>query len=122
MGDSPRSVGKQHARWQNVPIMSRTDKTKPWSVRAIEASPTEVHDHRDGTCDLPPLTKESFGWKQHSHCYWIESTRFYHGRDGGCGCPSCNDQQGRRIARRKERHNARAQARRTLREVVLEKG
>jgi hypothetical protein len=34
--------------------MSRTDRTKPMWVRCAEHNPRPVHDHRYGTCDLPP--------------------------------------------------------------------
>lgn len=50
--------------------MSRTDKTKPLWVRCAEHRPRPAHDHRHGSCDLPPNpTRE----EQDTHCRWAYS-------------------------------------------------
>lgn len=55
--------------------MSKTDKTRPFKVQALETL-TEVHDHSDGECNLP--TPEEWlhmsiydrrTWKRHN-CYY----------------------------------------------------
>lgn len=84
--------------------MSKTDKTRPWRVRAQEAGLKAVHDHRDGTCDLP--TDPSKDWGRWDGCHWTEGHSFYYGRDGGCGCPMCHGQYENRRERRRDRHQA----------------
>ena len=50
--------------------MSRTDKTKPLWVRCAEHHPRPAHDHRYGTCDLPPApTRED----PDTRCRWTHS-------------------------------------------------
>lgn len=88
--------------------MSKSDKTKPWNVRAIEHGPIAIHRHEYGACDLPELSPRTFGWRrpEKQHCYWEERISFYYSRNGNCDCISCSDRLGRRIQRRKDRHNA----------------
>ncbi|HEX7301494.1 hypothetical protein [Lentzea sp.] len=51
--------------------MSRTDKTKPAWVRHREHGGLPLHDHRHGSCDLPPLpTRENTG----TRCRWAGVT------------------------------------------------
>lgn len=85
-------------------IVSKTDKTRPWRVRAQEAGLKAVHDHTDGVCDLPADPSKDWGsWRG---CHWTESHAFYYGRDRGCGCPLCSQQDWRRQERRRDRHRA----------------
>jgi len=38
-----------------VPVVSRTDKTRPYWVKALDY-PVVVHRHEDGICQVPPGT------------------------------------------------------------------
>lgn len=81
--------------------MSKTDKTKPWWVRMCDHHVPEIHDHRDGTCDIVPISKTDAWWRGENHCsyrYW------WYGCCFGCGCWMCTDQDGRK---RKARRNRR---------------
>jgi hypothetical protein len=66
--------------------MSRTDRTKSLWVRYTEHDPRPTHDHRHGTCDLPPEpTREDTG----TRCRWEPGMLLFGGtRCGGCGTPS----------------------------------
>lgn len=89
--------------------MSRTHKTKPWRVRVM-GKPTwlvEYHDHNNGVCDLPPRPTgqaEVWGSRQRGSCSWVGSRSFWACPANNCGCPSCNDQIGRKQQARRERH------------------
>ena len=53
--------------------MSKTDKTRPWTVQAMEDL-VERHDHSDGVCNLPTReewlkTKETRRWRRHDCGY-----------------------------------------------------
>ena len=90
--------------------MSKTDKTRPWWVRATERplhTCVPVHRHEDGVCDLPQDPAERWGerWGSGS-CFWTEGNGFFYGRDGGCGCAMCTGQVWRRAERRADRHAA----------------
>ena len=51
--------------------MSRTDKTKPAWVRHREHGGLPLHDHRHGSCDLPPLPpRQDTG----TRCRWARVT------------------------------------------------
>jgi hypothetical protein len=84
--------------------LSKTDKTRPWRVRAQEAGLKEQHNHRNGVCDLP--ADPSKGWGRFSGCHYTESHAFYYGPGGGCGCPMCSGQYENRQERRRDRHRA----------------
>lgn len=87
--------------------MARTDKTRPWWVRAIDARPLQHHDHRTGVCTLPSHPQDQLGdTSPRTGCYWTESIEMYYGRDSGCGCKVCTDQPGRRARGRQERHRS----------------
>ena len=53
--------------------MSKTDKTKPYKVQMLDHL-TEVHDHRNGACDLP--TPEA----------WLKMSKFDRRTWGGGHC------------------------------------
>jgi hypothetical protein len=89
--------------------MSRTDRTKPLWVRCAEHSPRPVHDHRYGSCDLPPTPTRG---DADTRCRWEYSW---------IGETCCSGPNGRadkkesgemnRARNRKERHAARREAR-----------
>lgn len=79
--------------------MSKTDKTRPLGVKAMDA-PTGIeadHDHTAGPCDLPPRPTKRlecpFGDRSTS-CFWRMSWAFLRSPAGQCGCASCS--RGRR--------------------------
>lgn len=89
--------------------MSKTDKTRPWRVRATDSplrTCVPVHDHRDGVCDLPEDPIDGLSFFQPDQCYWTYGLDFYYGRDKGCGCAMCTGQVWRRRERRATRHAA----------------
>lgn len=99
--------------------MARTDKTRPWHVRAAEhpmVSCRPQHDHRDGVCDLPADPRKNFG---RGSCRWTGSDTFLYGRDRGCGCPMCTGRDFRRADRRRDRHSGRALSRSAARTARL---
>lgn len=79
--------------------MSKTDKTKPMWVRMLEHKSPIIHDHTNDVCDAGA---DQLEWAMHQchRRYW------WYGCCTGCGCMMCNDQEGRRRSRRKDRHNA----------------
>lgn len=84
--------------------MSRTDKTRPWWVKASE-HPVERHDHADGRCDLPG---EIGGWRERGRCYvdaewWRPEFR--------CCCVMCDWDAFSVPRRRRERYEARRMCR-----------
>lgn len=79
--------------------MSRTDKTRPLGVKAMD-TPGGIeadHDHTRGPCDLPPRPTKRlecpFGDRSTS-CFWRMSWSFLRSPAGQCGCTSCS--RGRR--------------------------
>lgn len=88
--------------------MSRTDKTKPWWVRASEHHPRPEHDHSNGICDLPDSAlaqHHNVQWTR-TQCHWDDHHIIYGDCCTGCGCPQCRDQYGHRRSIRSERHTA----------------
>lgn len=93
--------------------MSRTDKTRPWQVRASDLPMVTcypIHDHTRGGCTLPPNPTQAWGPRGDHRCYWQEAPDFYYRRGGGCGCRMCTGYHERREDRRRERHAARVSA------------
>lgn len=88
--------------------MSKTDKTRPWRVRALD-KPTyleAVHDHTlPLPCDLPAVA----AWVSPAptRCSWQPSVEFWHTPANRCGCNLCADTSGRRAKRRRQRRQAR---------------
>lgn len=87
--------------------MSRTDKTKPWWVKAAE-NPVEVHNHANGRCEIAGRrpSPKTIGWRRDGKCYfdtdwWRPEYR--------CGCELCgipkSERRRRRHAGRKIAHN-----------------
>ncbi len=91
--------------------MSRTDRTKPLWVRCAEHSLRAAHDHRHGSCDLPPNpTREDTDTRCQWEYSWIGRTC--------CSGPNgraAKMESGRmnKADNRKERHAARREARRS---------
>jgi hypothetical protein len=87
--------------------MSKTDKTRPYTLRATEEpmrTCIPLHDHTDGVCDLPEVpTDISRGWGTRS-CFWIESADFLYGHGNPCGCRACTGYYWRLAERRTRRH------------------
>lgn len=97
--------------------MSKTDKTRPWQVRAAERpmhTCVPVHRHENGECDLPEDPAGNVVWFETGHCYWTYGNAFFYGPDHGCGCPMCTQQDERKRARRQERAAGRREAREAL--------
>ncbi|MFD7921729.1 hypothetical protein ACFV3R_21185 [Streptomyces sp. NPDC059740] len=95
--------------------MSRTDRTKPLWVRHAEHDPQPVHDHRYGTCDLPP---KPTGEETPTRCRWEDPGMLLLGRTccSGCNVRACvkERQEMVKAGNRRERHAARRAARRAL--------
>lgn len=99
--------------------MSKTDKTRPlWVKQADHPGRTCVahHDHRHGTCDLPPPALTAQG--PLTGCTWEPTDATVYGRGFGCGCRQCTDALARRRARRAERAASRRECRDALRTVA----
>ncbi|GAB2732442.1 hypothetical protein [Nocardioides pakistanensis] len=95
--------------------MSRTDKTRPWDVKCLDDPSwlVEVHDHRNGVCDLPERPRRMtspFGSTERGACTWAATREFWANRANGCGCSRCADQVGRKARARRVRHAARVEA------------
>lgn len=96
--------------------MSKTDKTRPLGVKAMDA-PGDIeadHDHTRGPCDLPPRPTKRldcpFGDRSTS-CFWRASRAFLRSPAGQCGCTSCS--RGRRAWDRSPAKTQRLAGRRT---------
>lgn len=103
--------------------MSKTDKTRPWKLQAIEQpmyTCVPVHFHEDGVCDLPEDPALAFGCQKMGSCYWAEGPGFWYGLGGGagCGCAGCTRQAARRAARRAVRHEGTRVCREALKVYV----
>lgn len=85
--------------------MSKTDKTRPWWVRARERG-IVVHDalqHATDGCNIEDLDPRR-SWQP--GCSIDDHALVYGGRDWGCGCRMCADQDVRKAKRRRERRAA----------------
>lgn len=114
--------------------MSKTDKTRPWRVQAVEGDRTAqpVHSREcladPKNCNLPPLTGHhptsipptmfriwQSKWNGMFHlnrvqCYWSPDPYIgLHGRiKSDCGCQLCTSQYYRRRQNRRARHKAKS--------------
>ena len=103
--------------------MSRTRSHQPYRARFNrQRRPRQVHDHREGPCDLPALEqwqqelkKERRAWLLHQRyrCSWQLP---YEELATLCGCEVCTGQADRRIERRQTRRSAATEIRQELRE------
>lgn len=98
--------------------MSRTDKTRPLTVRMLDAKDSKIgiheyHNHVKGYCDLPPRDPKAVE-EQHDEIIHSEEMTFgkachygfaYKGSNM-CGCKMCTGQDWRKEERRAKRHNA----------------
>lgn len=103
--------------------MSKTDKTRPWRVRVMDKKRwlTEVHDHTDGLCDLPPrpaLVCDFWRNGRETRCRWDASRDFWVTPSNYCGCPMCNDQEGRRLNVKRSRAAGRREADEAFKDVA----
>lgn len=74
--------------------MSKTDKTRPLAVKAMDTPNGIVarHDHRTGECDLPPRPTsplECLWGNRETRCDWAASMEFLNSAAGHCGCSKC---------------------------------
>jgi hypothetical protein len=98
--------------------VSRTDKTKPWLVRVAEHQPWANHDHSNGICDLPENPRDGNNWAVPFACRWSDWNLCRKGTCCyGCGCRMCTNYEGRRIDRRRSRHQARITNRAELKQA-----
>ncbi|GLU46285.1 hypothetical protein [Nocardiopsis ansamitocini] len=85
--------------------MSRTDKSKPLWVRQREHGAVPVHDHRFGTCDLPPQPLRE---DASTRCRWESPEALLMGHEccSGCHKRGCTAewQAYNRTANRRRRH------------------
>jgi hypothetical protein len=90
--------------------MSRTIPHRPYRAwLAVPSVCVEVHDHRDGPCDLPTLAEflhavKDGGWPHDQCCGWDIDIRAI---PPTCGCSLCTGRFERRWERRRDRHQAR---------------
>lgn len=85
--------------------MSRTDAHVPVHVRLLRRDlvPVEDHDHRDGPCDLPPLSAITAQWWADGRCHW----EWHHRGERICSCELCSGGYWRRLDRRVARQRER---------------
>lgn len=92
--------------------MSRTDKTKPFRVKALHADLCfrEAHDHSRGECDLPALNAHTPFGVPGGRCRRV----FRYTGTNTCACPLCSgagferrSKKSRRVARAECRDLAR---------------
>lgn len=99
--------------------MSRTRKTRPPFLRALDVRDTRVtfsesHDHRNGECDLPSLEDARKMHLNDNRAYHrLNCTYDWYSHASACGCGMCTMRFERRQERRRSRHEAKAQARST---------
>lgn len=92
--------------------MARTDKTRPWHVKAADKPAYLVpeHDHRFGPCDLParpaPGKADLHRPAEGGRCFWTASRTFWSSKAARCGCPMCSGTFDRRVERRRARRTA----------------
>lgn len=86
--------------------MSKTFKTDPLDVQMAGKNPKmsseEVHDHRNGECDLPNI-QDHVHERFSTRCHWVYR---YEGRNFSCGCSMCTRSFYRKEDRRRDRHIA----------------
>lgn len=78
--------------------MSRTDKTRPLSVRVMDRRRNleEFHDHTDGPCDLPPRPRgraEMLWAPGDTRCGWVASLEWLCSGEAVCGCQAHSKKQ-----------------------------
>lgn len=88
--------------------MSRTDKTKPFRVKALHADLLfrEEHDHTRGGCDLPPMSAATPFGAPGGRCRRV----FQYTGTNTCACPLCSG-AGFEMRSKKSRREVKAQCR-----------
>ena len=98
--------------------MSNTYKTDPWLVRARRSKALRIrHDHDHGQCtltEIPTVQQEVDALNHWRHECRIDVKHEFWFTESMCGCRGCTNYDGRRMDRRRTRHDAR----RSLRDVV----
>ena len=86
--------------------MSKTHKTKPLGVKVCQGHVgfTEEHDHSQGPCDLPKMTPDSADYNRRTRCT-------YRADFSNCGCSTCSDPYGGKVANKRSRHRANSKTR-----------
>lgn len=101
--------------------MSKTDKTRPWRVRAMDRADylVEHHDHVGRDCDLPAERQLTDGciYGPRTGCGWKVGDVFWARPENWCGCPHCNGQRDRKAKARRRRLEGRQLARRWRQEL-----
>lgn len=92
--------------------MSRTDKTKPFRVKALHKDLAfhEEHSHVHGECDLPALNSRNPFHAPGGHCRRV----FQYTGTHTCACPMCAGAGLERLSK-KSRRLARKQCRELVR-------
>jgi hypothetical protein len=94
--------------------MSRTHSHKNYVGRFLdEKSPRQIHDHREGECDLPTRKKWESLLKEARHphllfkefrCVWDFSIEYYV-RQKFCDCAYCTGSYDRELDKRRDRRS-----------------
>lgn len=91
--------------------MSRTHKTSPLWVKAVNghgARVAEVHNHRNGECNLPPEPDFKYSWFNVTNtmddCFW--DWRWI--GTNVCDCCMCTGKLDHKWENRKSRHNSKS--------------
>lgn len=92
-----------------MPVVSRTDKTRPWWVQMADAPMVAcrpVHDHRFGPCTLPAeITADTTSLSaRRPDCHWGLTWSYWYRRCESHGYREW--QYMRRVDRRRDRHQA----------------
>lgn len=109
--------------------MSRTDKTRPVSVRMMDPQDQKIgvhefHNHIKGYCDLPErnakdmdaqydIIRKSSDLTLGQSCHY----GFAYKGSNMCGCKMCTGQHYRKSERRGTRHNSKASLKKHTKEV-----
>lgn len=98
-----------------MPVVSRTDKTRPWWVQ-MASEPNAArpsHDHRHGECTLPEdiTAATASGNPRRGRCYWAPGPSYWYRRTESHGYREYA--AWRREERRRSRHAARRELRGT---------
>lgn len=109
--------------------MSRTDKTRPVSIRMMDRQDQKIgvheyHNHIKGYCDLPERNAKDMDAqydviRKSSDLTLGQSCHYGFAYKGSnmCGCKMCTGQHYRKSERRGKRHNSKASLKKHTKEV-----
>lgn len=109
--------------------MSRTDKTRPVTVRMLDSHDNKIgiheyHNHVKGFCDLPPRDPKAIEGQHDEIMHNPELTfgqtchyDFSYKGSNMCGCKLCTGQAWRKEERRAKRHNSKVSLKKHTKEV-----